>query len=129
MSIRLVHTPSLSVCPHKYRWKRSLTDIEMQRRHPDLAEVRLKTIPKLPKIDTTPSVGFEIQNFKIFGELRRTQTQVNNPLPTQETIDNEKMCLTFDIVRRQQPHLVVYNRFYKAHIPSKTLTSSLSTSK
>ncbi|KAL3878501.1 hypothetical protein ACJMK2_030845 [Sinanodonta woodiana] len=129
MSIRFIHTPSFSEYPYRYRWKRSLTDIEMRRRHPDLSEVRLKTVPKLPKIDTTPSVGFEIQNFKIFGELRRTKTQVNNPLPTQETIDNENMFLTFDFVRRQQPHLVVYNRFYMAHIPSKTLTSTYPTSR
>ncbi|GFR73135.1 hypothetical protein ElyMa_005722200 [Elysia marginata] len=58
------------------------------------------------------SVSFQVQNFQLCGELRRTKTEVKNSLPTQKTIETEQILNWFDETRKYTPDSADYDKFY-----------------
>nr|KAG5711676.1 hypothetical protein BaRGS_016858 [Batillaria attramentaria] len=66
------------------------------------------------------TVNFEVETFKIFGKLRKTETEVHNSLPTLETIQTEKSLLSFEEKRRQSPDNADYGHFYRSLMSSIT---------
>jgi hypothetical protein len=34
---------------------------------------------------SNPTLGFEVENFKLFGDLKKTTTQIHNTIPSQDS--------------------------------------------
>ncbi|KAL8573428.1 hypothetical protein ACOMHN_032443 [Nucella lapillus] len=67
------------------------------------------------------TVKLEVEKFKVYGILCRTQTFVHNSLPSSETIETEKTLMSFEEKRRTEPENAPYDNFYRS------LTSSVTT--
>ncbi|XP_052796007.1 uncharacterized protein LOC128228632 isoform X1 [Mya arenaria] len=93
-------------------WKRTLTDIDMKRRKADMRERDRMQFRIIDKI-TSPTLSFELENFKLFGKLNKTETHIHNTIPTTETVAAEKDYIEFDKMRKSQPQAVTYTSFYK----------------
>ncbi|XP_053399373.1 uncharacterized protein LOC128557008 [Mercenaria mercenaria] len=94
-----------------YQWNRSLTDLDLKRRKADKRERDRMQIRIIEKI-ANPTLGFEVENFKLFGGLKKTTTEIHNTLPSLDTVSAERECNSFEDKRRRQPHAVKYNNFY-----------------
>ncbi|XP_005101571.1 uncharacterized protein LOC101862047 [Aplysia californica] len=60
-----------------------------------------------------PGVNFEVENFRVYGHLRRAHTEVKNSLPTHTTIQTEKSLMCFEEQRRISPDAADYTTFYR----------------
>lgn len=94
-----------------YQWKRSLTDVDMKRRKAAEKERERLKIDVIENI-ANPSLKFEIEHFKLFGSLRKSETEVHNTIPNTTTVCAEKDYIEFEHHRKRQPHDVGYNNFY-----------------
>ncbi|XP_060566243.1 uncharacterized protein LOC132725173 isoform X2 [Ruditapes philippinarum] len=94
-----------------YQWNRGLTDLDLKRKKADKRERDRMQIRIIDKI-SNPTLGFEVENFKLFGDLKKTTTQIHNTIPSQDTVSAEKECIHFEDQRRRQPHIAKYNHFY-----------------
>ncbi|XP_060078858.1 uncharacterized protein LOC132558328 [Ylistrum balloti] len=76
--------------------------------------------PKVQNLDKYQphSVQEEVRDFSLYGNLRKADTEVRNPLPSPELIDREKHLLEFDKQRRKKPHDVHYKAFYRYLSPA-----------
>ncbi|XP_033742806.1 uncharacterized protein LOC117329161 isoform X1 [Pecten maximus] len=76
--------------------------------------------PKVQNLDIYQphSVQEEVRDFGLYGNLRKANTEVRNPLPSPELIDREKHVLEFDKQRRKKPHDVHYKAFYRYLSPA-----------
>ncbi|XP_052277102.1 uncharacterized protein LOC127876153 isoform X2 [Dreissena polymorpha] len=92
-------------------WKRSMTEIDLKRRRADMRERDRMQIKIITKLDS-PTLGFEVENFRLFNRLRKTETAIHNTIPTLDTVNAEKDYITFERLRKSQPHAVTYTSFY-----------------
>lgn len=78
----------LSECIHLliffFQWKRSLTDVDMKRRKNEQRERSRMDINIIEQI-TSPTLSFELENFKFYGKLNKTETEIHNTLPSLES--------------------------------------------
>ncbi|XP_069130274.1 uncharacterized protein [Argopecten irradians] len=76
--------------------------------------------PKVQNLDIYQpnSVQEEVRDFGLYGNLRKANTEVRNPLPSPELIEREKHVLEFDKQRRGNPHDVHYKDFYRYLSPA-----------
>lgn len=92
-------------------WKRSYTELEMKRkRRAESEKVRMK-INVIDRMAES-SLRFELENFHLFGSLRKVEPEIHNTLPSNETVCAEKDYISFEKVRKMRPHAVKYNDFY-----------------
>ncbi|GFO34783.1 hypothetical protein PoB_006128800 [Plakobranchus ocellatus] len=74
---------------------------------------------------TVTTVNFQVENFQLVGELRRTKTEVRNSLPTQKTIQTEQILDWFDETRRKTPDSADYETFYRKLLDNMGTQNSL----
>ncbi|RUS85853.1 hypothetical protein EGW08_006405 [Elysia chlorotica] len=72
------------------------------------------------------SLSFQVRNFQLCGELRRTNTEVKNSLPTRVTIETEQILNWFDETRKSTPDSADYDTFYKKLVTNVSEQNSCS---
>lgn len=70
-----------------FQWNRTLTDLDLKRRKADKREKERMQIPFIEKL-ANPTLGFEVENFKMFGSLRKTVTEIHNTVPSYDSKHN-----------------------------------------
>ncbi|KAL8616995.1 hypothetical protein ACOMHN_014166 [Nucella lapillus] len=71
--------------------------------------MRTSSIVRPPKA----SVNFQVRNFRLYGKLRKTDTEIHNSLPSIETIQTERSLSSFDLKRHSTPDNANYGEFYR----------------
>ncbi|XP_064637726.1 uncharacterized protein LOC135493961 [Lineus longissimus] len=64
-------------------------------------------------------VNAELLNFKFWGTLRESRTEVKNTLPSIKTIEKEKLAIDFARNKRTNPEGVAYKEFYNEFYDNK----------
>ncbi|KAL4230026.1 hypothetical protein ACF0H5_010413 [Mactra antiquata] len=126
-------TLSLSDYIFLYQWKRTLTDVDLKRRRAEKRERDRMHIRIIDKI-ASPTLSFEVENFKLFGDLKKTETEIHNTVPSNETVTAERDYIEFENMRRRKPHAAHYKNFYgciqseanKPRTPSRPTSVALS---
>ncbi|XP_061163801.1 uncharacterized protein LOC133172956 [Saccostrea echinata] len=84
----------------------------------------------IPGIFRPPSVQVEIRKFNLYGNLRKSNTEIHNTLPSPELIEREVRYIAFEDERRNKAQQVEYKDFYRfltptlKHRPSPSMSNS-----
>ncbi|XP_048773763.1 uncharacterized protein LOC125678976 isoform X2 [Ostrea edulis] len=84
----------------------------------------------IPGIFRPPSVQVEVRKFNLYGNLRKSNTEIHNTLPSPELIEREIRYIAFEDERRNKAQQVEYKDFYRfltptlKHRPARDISNS-----
>lgn len=111
MDSRALQENGIGYTLSKIKWRRWLSDLSKKRQRAEQNEKQRMQVQIMDKV-ANPTLGFEVEHFKLFGALKKAETEVRNTMPTSKTVVAETDYNIFNDFRKKQPHAVQYDRFY-----------------